>query len=427
MVSRQPKNKRTVGDYQVARPRRPRKKQTRKFGPYNRSQEEEYRHFKALLAHLAFTLGQPDQTLGRPQIRLSDILFASVLKVYLRFSARKMNSVLELAERDGLIERAPKWPTVSKYLADPGMNEIYKQYVTISALPCRQVETIFAVDASGVGTGMYRSWHDEKYGHTMGGTKEWVKVHIMIGTHTGVIVSADVSEGTVHDTKRFPELVGKAAQEFTLEEIVADKGYISNRNLKLVDDLGAIPFIPFKKSYVVPVNTTDTAWNRMIRWYVFERDDFDEHYTKPRNQVEGVFSVNKRVMGPALFAKALPGQFNELYCRAIAHNLVRLIRVWYTLGAVTDVADFGIHEPVYVDGGPITQLSQQGTNGVKGNAPKCGCSVCQGTADPFWTIPGQTVEHSPHSTYRNGAVRTGTGGPAPDNIIYLFGKPTPIN
>ena len=109
---------------------------------------------------------------------------------------------------------------------------------------------------------------DENYGHTRGGTKTWVKAHIMIGTHTQVVVSADVSEGTVHDTTRFPELLEKAAEEYTIEEIVADKGYISKRNLKLVDDLDAIPFIPFKSNYVVPVNATDTVWNRMIRWFV---------------------------------------------------------------------------------------------------------------------------------------------------------------
>ena len=164
----------------------------------------------------------------------------------------------------------------------------------------------------------------------------------------------------------------------------------------------------------------------MIRWYVFERDDFDEHYTTPRNKVEAVFSVNKRVMGPVLFAKTPPGQFNEIYCRAIAHNLVRLIRVWYELDAVTDVSGFSVHEPIHFDSASVTQQSQRRVNGVSSHAPRCGCPVCQGTAHPFWTIPGQTVNRSPKGTHRNGVVRTGTD-PAPDNVTYLFGRPTTVN
>ena len=63
---------------------------------------------------------------------------------------------------------------------------------------------------------------------------------------------------------------------------------------------------------------------------------------------------------------------------------------------------------------------------VSSHASRRGCPVCQGTANPFWTIPGQTVQRSPNGTYRNGVVRTGTG-PAPDNVTYLFGRPTTVN
>ena len=426
-MTKQSKIKRTVGDYLGKRPRRPRKKVTRNWKLYNRSQEEEIPHFLATLAHLASTLGQPEQTMGRPQAHLADILFACVLKVYLRLSARKLQGMLELVEHMGLIGRAPSWSTVGKYLADPDMNGIFKQYVTISALPCRQLETSFAVDATGVSTGMYVSWHDEKYGFTRGGTKEWVKFHIMIGSLTQVIVSADASEGHVHDTTRFPELVEQAAKVFTIEELAADKGYISKRNLELVDKLQAIPFIPFKSSHVVPVSDSGNVWDTMIRWYVFRNDDFYEHYRDPRNTNEGVFSVNKRVMGNALLAKTLPAQYNELYCRAIAHNLVRMIRVWYTLEAFVDVADFGLYEPLYVERGELIELSQHVANGGSGHAPYCGCQVCQGTADPFWTLPGRTRDHSPNGTHPNGVVRNETEDVAPDNVTYLFGRPNRVN
>ena len=101
-----------------------------------------------------------------------------------------------------------------------------------------------------------------------------------------------------------------------------------------------------------------------------------------------MFSVNKRVMGSALFAKTPVGQFNEVYCRFIAHNLVRLIHVWYQLEAVTDVADFGVSEPIYFNSGAVVDLPQQNK--------ECDCRICQHMADPFYELPGQPRVHSPN-------------------------------
>ena len=49
VVSKQRKVRRTVGDYHVDRPRRPRKKLPRDYAAYNKAQEGEIKHFIALL------------------------------------------------------------------------------------------------------------------------------------------------------------------------------------------------------------------------------------------------------------------------------------------------------------------------------------------------------------------------------------------
>ena len=45
---------------------------------------------------------------------------------------------------------------------------------------------------------------------------------------------------------KMPELVAKTAENFTVKEMPADKGYLSNDNLEVVAVLGAVPFVPFK-------------------------------------------------------------------------------------------------------------------------------------------------------------------------------------
>ncbi len=65
---------------------------------YNAAQIEEKRRFVELLADLCSTVPQPPQTgRGRLRLPLSDMLFASVYKVYVGFSARRFTSDLREA------------------------------------------------------------------------------------------------------------------------------------------------------------------------------------------------------------------------------------------------------------------------------------------------------------------------------------------
>ena len=113
-MSRPGDNRPRVGDFEVERPRRPRQKQKRNWRNYNLSQEVEQKHVIALLAHMSALLGQPEYIFGRPEARLSDILFASVLKNYLNLPFRKLQTPLDRAFEDGLIESPIRWPTLNK-------------------------------------------------------------------------------------------------------------------------------------------------------------------------------------------------------------------------------------------------------------------------------------------------------------------------
>ena len=68
---------------------------------YNAAQTEEKARFVSLLADLCRTVPQPPQTgRGRPRLPLSDMLFASVYKVYVGFSSRRFTSDLHDAPTD---------------------------------------------------------------------------------------------------------------------------------------------------------------------------------------------------------------------------------------------------------------------------------------------------------------------------------------
>ena len=413
--------KKTVADYRKKNNQRVLGQRViRDWSKYNRGKESKHRHLWPMVSHLTSLVGQPERIgRGRPQAVLADVVFASVLKVALQLSARDFTSMIELAHHMGLISTAPRWSTVLKYMADPDMTELLRALVTISSLPGRQLETRFCADATGLSTSMYFSWNNEQYGSGKSAQKLWVKLHAIIGVETQVIVAAEATEGTVSDQTPFSDMLKRTAQEYSMDEVIADTGYISRAHLDLINDLRAVPYIPFAKHHKVPLKPSGSTWDKMIRYYVFKQDEWDSHYRAPRSRVESVFAANKQLFGPGLLSKTLPAQLNETYCRVIAHNLTRLIAVSYELDILDEVTNWGRSEPIYHDDVPDGRLSTY-PFGEEAEAHECACPVHRGDVDPFWTLPG---EPKPASRRSNRLIdpRRDTVGDYPNNVIYLFG------
>ncbi|MBX9579142.1 MAG: transposase [Gemmataceae bacterium] len=202
---------------------------------------------------------------------------------------------------------------------------ILRDLVTRSSLPLRAVETRFAVDSSGFSSSKFERWFDAKYGVERR-RSTWVKTHICVGVDTHVVAA---ETGDAHDSKTFPGLVGTAADNFPLCEVVADKAYLSNDNLELVDDLGGVPYIPFK------VNSTPGApgsvWERMYHTFGLRRDEFLKHYHQ-RSNVESAFSMVKRKFGDSVRSKTPTAMANEVLARLVCHNVVCCIHEAHELG-----------------------------------------------------------------------------------------------
>ncbi len=181
--------------------------ESRNWTAYNIAQSEEKHRFVELLADLCSTVPQPvQQGKGRPRLPLSDMLFASVYKVYVGFSARRVTSELHNAYTAGLIDSRLHFNSVNRYIADPQLTDILKELITASSLPLKAIETDFAVDSSGFSTCRYVRWFNRKYGREID-NREWVKVHLMCGVNTKV-VTADAYP----PTHRMRSVVGNTAE-----------------------------------------------------------------------------------------------------------------------------------------------------------------------------------------------------------------------
>jgi transposase len=256
------------------------------------------------------------------------MLFACVYKVYVGFSSRRFTSDLREAQEKGHIHKAPHFNSVSNYLADPTLTNTFSQLVTMSSLPLKGIENNFAVDSSGFSTCRFVRWFNKKYGREID-NREWVKVHLMCGVDTKIVTSVEVSGWAANDSPYFVPLLERTAKYFEMQEVSADKEYLSHKNLAATAKANALPFIPFKVNTAVPKK--NSIWSEMYHYFMYNREEFLTHYHK-RSNVETVFSMIKAKFGDAVRSKSDIGQLNEVLCKVLCHNLCVLIQAIHELG-----------------------------------------------------------------------------------------------
>ena len=71
----------------------------------------------------------------------------------------------------------------------------------------------------------------------------WSKQH---NGKVRIVTSVDVSGWMANDTPYFVPLLERTAKYFQVQEVSADKAYLSHANLATVGRANATPFIPFK-------------------------------------------------------------------------------------------------------------------------------------------------------------------------------------
>jgi transposase len=296
---------------------------------YNKAQTNEKAHFLAFLHELCSGIEGPVQTFGRPRLPLADIIFSAAFKTYSTVSGRRFVSDLREAKAKGYLSKMPSYNSIFDYLKMKSLTPYLKQLIAASSLPLKSIETEFAVDSSGFSTTRFVRWFDVKYGKDED-WHDWIKMHLMCGTSTHIVTSVELSRARSHDSPYYKPLVEATAKSgFNMQEISADKAYISADNLRTTTEHGATPYIPFKTN--VQGKRGDDLWKKLFHFYSFKREEFLTHYHK-RSNVETTFSMIKAKFGERLRCKTETAQINEALCKVLCHNLCVVIQSMYELG-----------------------------------------------------------------------------------------------
>jgi len=295
---------------------------------YNLAQTEEKRRFLALLHDITRGLPDPPQQKGgRKRTPMADMIFTAAYKVYSGVSSRRFGTDLEEARAKGYLSRKLHPGMSWIFLESPLLTPVLLDLITKSSLPLRTVETDFAVDSSGFSASRFVRWFDEKYGCERSG-RDWVKCHIACGVKTHVITAVRILDKDAADCPQFKTLVKKTAEAFKINQVSADKAYLSAQNVETVVECGGVPFIAFKE------NSTGAAgglFAKMFHYYSLNREEYMGQYHK-RSNVESVFSMVKAKFRDHVRSKGDVAMVNEVLCKLLCHNLCCLIKSQFELG-----------------------------------------------------------------------------------------------
>lgn len=305
------------------------KKYTQNWPEYNKAQTKEKLLFYKLLDELLNVIPERTYTFGRPRKSLRDMIFCCMIKTYCNTSSRRIISDLELAKRAKYIGDVPHFNTVLNYFDDSTMRMVLHHLITVSSLPLKQVEEMFAVDSTGFCTGRFDRWVDIRNNFGLRARKGYVKAHVSCGVKTNIVASAEITRGIVGDSTMFESLITQTAEHFNIKEVCADKAYSSRDNLDLANKLGAMPYIPFKSNVTGKAGGSPT-WAKMYRRYTEDYLTFAERYHQ-RSNVESTFAMIKRKFGDFVRCKSERSQTNEVLCKILAHNIVCLVHEIFIL------------------------------------------------------------------------------------------------
>jgi transposase len=304
---------------------------------YNEAQQNEKREFQRLLFDLCKDIVTPPQA-GRGQRRLpmSDAIFAAAFKVYSTMSARRFTSDLCDAQAKGYIRKVPHFNSVLNVLDSEETTPILLALIERCSLPLRSVESCFAVDSTGFAYSRFVRWYDIKY-NRFTSEQQWVKAHLCTGVKTNVVTSVEIHGRNTNDAPQLPSLLKSTAENFTVKEVSADKGYLSRDNLSTIKAMGAKGYIPFKTNskfdwdnYIQEPDMT-TLWSKMFHFFQFKKEQFLAHYHK-RSNVESTVMMIKSKFGDAVRSKTDVSAKNEVLAKILCHNICCVISAIYELG-----------------------------------------------------------------------------------------------
>jgi len=287
---------------------------------YNKSQTQEKTLFLKFLKEICDVI---------PDKKTRQMVFCICLKTYTLKSSRRLIGELDLCRKAGYLEKVPHFNSILNWLNRNDLTDTLQTLIKLSSLPLKAIERKFACDSTGFGMDLIHDrWSQIRQQYQK--HHKYMKAHVTFGVLSNIATSCRITEGTAADSPMMPEMVDETAENFTIDEWSADKGYLARSNLQKVFDKGGTPFIQFKENSVG--NSRGTGiWSEMYNFFYQNKELYMKKYHLRSNAESGFFMIKQR-FGDVTMMRSETGSKNDILAKILCHNLCVLIQEIFLIG-----------------------------------------------------------------------------------------------
>lgn len=313
------------------------KKQEGFWTLYNKSQTKEKPMFIEILREICNALPAKYKTRGKHKkaLHLNYIIFCVCMRAYCLKSGRRLIGELALCKKMRFINRIPHFNTIFNYLKSPELTFVLQELIQLASLPLKAIERKFASDSSGFSNSiLHDRWSVIRQNYSK--HHKYFKAHITYGVLTNIVTSCRITEGTRADSPMLAEMIDETAKNFKMEEVSADKAYLSRNNLEKIWEKGALPLIPFKFG-ITPKKKGFGIWREMYDFFEKNNELFMKKYHLRSNAESGFMMIKSR-FGDLTQMRDETGAKNDVLVKVLCHNICVLIQEIFLLGIEFDFA-----------------------------------------------------------------------------------------
>ena len=184
---------------------------------------------------------------------------------------------------------------------------------------------VIAVDSTGIKVTNRGEWIRHKWNVKRG----YLKIHVAVDIKKRKIISLDVTSEQVYDGKVLSELIDDITinQNKTVESVIADGSYDSNRNFQLLSFKGIRPAIKVRKNSIYR-KTNHYLRNKAVQSQKTDLQQWKDSviYGK-RWIVETIFSCIKRMFGEYVTAIRFENMVKEIMLKVSLYNWFQSIAI----------------------------------------------------------------------------------------------------
>jgi hypothetical protein len=187
-----------------------------------------------------------------------------------------------------------------------------------------------AIDATGLESGHISPYFLERCNNgkiPLRNTRltPWPKLALIADTESHLILTAFPTDGPSSDSKHFKQTLERLSDTFSIETLLADAGYDSEKNHVLANEQYGI-------KTVIPPRVGNPSKTLPKKHYRRQMAlNFDQDAYRHRAQVETVMSMIKRNLGDSLAGRSEESRNSEMLLMTITHNLMILLLLFKEL------------------------------------------------------------------------------------------------